>query len=401
MTLLRVASVVLATSALASLPAAAQPTPPAQASKPVCEVRGPAQRPLQYRSVTVLADGRVSLRLCAPAADAVRLISPDLDGVPGGFDGKPAGLAMSRDANGFWEATTPAAVPAGRWRYGFQIGGMVMPDPQGNRFSELANGVRSVFDIDGGDKDPSAWKAGIPHGQVGTIEYPSLLPGVVRRAHVYTPPGYEAGGKQRYPVMYLVHGYGDSDDSWTSIGLAHRILDQQIAAGLTRPMIVVMPNGHTPDRPEVMPMNNTDFGDDLTKVLIPLIDRQYRTDTQPKARAMVGLSMGGMHTLNFGLPRPDLFGAIGVFSMGAGVGTPTALEDYRKRHAEGLKERAKRGGLVFYAYGKADFIYALAAPTRQLLDEFHIQHVWHETEGGHTWANWRDYLGALAPRLFR
>jgi len=397
MTLLRASAAALALWACA-LPAVAQP--PAAAA-PVCEQRAPTQRPLQYRSVEPLADGRVSFRLCAPATSAVRLVSPDLESVPGGFDGKPAGLAMARDAQGFWQVSTPSAVPAGRWRYGFQIDGMVLPDPQGAQHSELARGVRSVFDMAGAADDTAAWQPGIPHGQVATIEYASLLPGVVRRAHVYTPPGYEAGGTQRYPVLYLVHGYGDSDDSWTSIGLAHRILDALIASGKARPMIVVMPNGHTPDRAEVQPMNNTDFGDDLHKVLIPLVDGRYRTLAQPKQRAMAGLSMGGMHTLNFGLPRPDVFGAVGVFSMGAGVGGPTSLDDYRQRHAAGLKQRAEQGGLVFYAYGKTDFIHALAAPTRQLLDEVKIRHTWFETEGGHTWANWRHYLAELAPRLFR
>lgn len=374
-----------------------QPAPTA----PVCEQRAPTQRPLQYRSVETLADGRVLFRLCAPVAEAVRLVSPDVEGIPGGFDGKPAGLAMARDAQGFWQATTPSAVPAGRWRYGFQIGGVVLPDPQGSQHSELAHGVRSVFDIKGGADDPGAWRSDIAHGQVATLEYASPLPGEVRRAHIYTPPGYEAGGTQRYPVMYLVHGYGDSDDSWTSIGLAHRILDGLIASGKAKPMIVVMPNGHTPDRATVSPMNNTDFGDDLLKTLVPLVDSRYRTVAKAPQRAMVGLSMGGMHTLNFGLPRPDVFGAVGVFSMGAGVGGPASLDDYRQRHAAGLKQRAEQGGLVFYAYGKTDFIHALAAPTRQLLDEFKIRHTWYETEGGHTWANWRHYLAELAPRLFR
>jgi len=398
MTLLRSAAAALAALWASALPAVAQQPAPAA---PVCEQRAPNQRPLQYRSVAPLADGRVSFRLCAPATAAVRLVSPDLESVPGGFDGKPAGLAMARDAQGFWQVSTPSAVPAGRWRYAFQIDGIAMPDPQATQHSELAHGLRSVFDIAGAAHDPANWQPGIPHGQVATIEYASALHGAVRRAHVYTPPGYEAGGSQRYPVLYLVHGYGDSDDSWTSIGLAHRILDALIASGKARPMIVVMPNGHTPDRAEVASMNNTDFGDDLRQTLIPLVDGRYRTLAQARQRAMAGLSMGGMHTLNFGLPRPDVFGAIGVFSMGAGVGAPTALDDYRQRHAQGLAQRAEQGGLVFYAYGKSDFIYALAAPTRQLLDEFKIRHTWYETEGGHTWANWRQYLAELAPRLFR
>src|SRR5690606_3946026 len=130
-----------------------------------------------------------------------------------------------------------------------------------------------------------AWQAEVPHGVVSEIEYWSEAIGAKRRAHVYTPPGYMKDGKS-YPVLYLVHGAGDSDDSWTSVGRAHNILDNLIAAGKAEPMIVVMPAGHTPARPGADILDNTDFGDDLTGSLIPYVDGNFRTLADADHRAM-------------------------------------------------------------------------------------------------------------------
>lgn len=391
-------------AAPAAAPAVATTTAPAGTPAalplPACEARGPTQRPLDYPSVQRLADGRVRVRLCAPAAPSPRLVSADITGLPMGFDGRPAGLAMALDAQGYWSADTPAALPPGSYRYGFSIGGVTLPDPQASHHSELAQGLRSVLEVPGGNDGLEDWRADVPHGQVSVLEYAAPRLGGVRRAHVYTPPGYDRDAGARYPLLVLVHGYGDSDQSWTSIGQAHRILDNLIARGLARPMIVVMPFAHTPQRDPQPMMPNTDFGDDLHQVLLPLVESRWRTLATPAGRAMVGLSMGGFHTLNFGLPRPDVFGAVGVFSIGVGT-TAEAAQAWRQRHAEGLKQRAASGGLVFYAYGRSDFIYGMAAPTRQLLDELGIHHTWHETEGGHSWDNWRRYLAAIAPLLFR
>jgi enterochelin esterase-like enzyme len=239
----------------------------------------------------------------------------------------------------------------------------------------------------------------VPHGIVATIEYPSSTLGIVRRAHVYTPPGYEGGNRARYPVLYLVHGSGDSDDSWTAVGHANYILDNLIAAGKATPMIVVMPFGHTPDRPGLERMNNVDFGKDLLTDLIPYVDRHWRTIPKPKDRAMAGLSMGGGHTLNFGLTHPELFGSIGVFSLGINGGTPAAA--YVAQNDAALKRRAQAKTLVFYAFGKDDFLFAMSAPTRKIFDDYGIRYTYRESGGGHTWVNWRNYFNEFAPLLFR
>ena len=235
----------------------------------------------------------------------------------------------------------------------------------------------------------------IPHGNIAKVEYWSEPLGVVRRMHVYTPPGYEKDGRS-YPVLYLVHGAGDSDHSWGSVGRANNILDNLIAAGKAKPMIVVMPNGHTPDRPNGGNMlQNTDFADDFLKVVVPYVDKNYRTIANADNRAMAGLSMGGAHTIQNGLTHPDTFHYIGVFSI------PGGGEQYEKANDAALKRAAKTLKLTYYAYGREDPIVRNAGQLKGTLAKYNIKLTLHETGGGHTWINWREYLNDFAPRLFR
>jgi enterochelin esterase-like enzyme len=215
------------------------------------------------------------------------------------------------------------------------------------------------------------------------------------------PPGY-LKGSTKYPVLYLVHGAGDSDDSWTGVGRAHYILDNLIAAGKARPMIIVMPFGHTPDRPGTDTLANTDFGDDLIKDLMPQVEASFRTINRADSRAMAGLSMGGSHTIRYGLTHPELFHYVGVFSMGLGMGANRDdVARYEAANEAALKRGAREFKLVYYAMGKEDFLYATVAPTRAMLDRQGIRHVFNESGGGHTWINWRRYLNDFAPRLFK
>ncbi len=374
-------------------------SPVLAAPQPACEERTAMQRRLEYDSVEADAERHLLFRLCAPRAMEVKLTSTEIDAVPKGFEGKPAGLPMTKDAQGYWSVRIDTPVRAGPFRYAFNVDGIDMADPQAMHFSEDYRGVRSVFEVPGEAAAFQTWRDDVAHGTVSVIEYRSPELGIMRRAHVYTPPGYEGADTRRYPVLYLVHGAGDSDDGWTSNGHAQYILDNLIAAGKAKPMIIVMPFGHTPDRPGVERVHNSDFGSDLTDTLIPYIDAHYRTLKGPANRAMAGLSMGGAHTIQFGLPRPDLFGAIGIFSIGLTSGD--AVTAYEAAHDADLKRRAAAKGLVFYAMGKEDFLYAMAAPIRGVMDRYGIRYVNHESGGGHEWRNWRDYLALFAPMLFR
>lgn len=364
-----------------------------------CQPQGPFARP-DYVSVEQLPDGRVTFRLCAPQADSVRVTSNDLDPwVPGGFGGGERGLPLTRDETGLWSVTTAQQVPADTYRYNFEVGGVRVPDPMATTFSRERSGISSTMEIAGEEGAFQTFDENVPHGVVSRVEYLSRSLDTVREAYVYTPPGY-MNGTERYPVLYLVHGAGDSADSWTSVGHAHYILDNLLAAGAAKAMIIVMPFGHTPDRPGANMLANTDFGDDLHQDLIPFIDSHFRTIADRDHRAMAGLSMGGAHTLRFGLPRPDVFSHIGVFSMGLGMG-PDDIATYTRQNGAGLERAAAQMDLVYYAMGTDDFLYGTVGPTRAMLEEYGIPYVYNESGGGHTWINWRRYLHDFLPRLFR
>jgi enterochelin esterase family protein len=391
--------VLLALTVLAApAPLWAEPASPAEN----CLPRGFFAGPAPYKSVEPLADGRVTFRLCAPDAQSVLVTSADIaDVIPMGIGGGPAGLAMTKDATGLWSVTTPKPVAADTYRFDFSVDGARVPDPQGTRFTEGRVGVESTFEMPGPEGAFQAYDRAIPHGIVSEVEYWSAALGIKRRAHVYTPPGYMSG-TARYPVLYLVHGAGDSDDSWTGVGHAQYILDNLIAAGKARPMIIVMPFGHTPDRPGVDMLDNADFGADLLGDLMPYIEKTFRTIARPDARAMAGLSMGGAHTIRDGLTHPELFRYIGIFSMGLGVqGNVAQVTRYEAANDAALRRGAKQFKLVYYAMGKDDFLHGTVAPTRAMLDKYGIPYLYKESAGGHTWINWRRYLADFAPRLFR
>jgi enterochelin esterase-like enzyme len=380
------------------LPAAllASPLPALAADGAACK---PGTRP----AAEVLEDLHVSFRLCAPDAHAVAVALPDVgDVAPVELAPLvPAVLPLTRDASGLWSATTPWPLPPDTYRYSFRVDGVSLPDPAGTTFVELKAGMASTFEVAGAAGDFQARKDGVPHGVVSVVEYPSKALGIVRRAHVYTPPGYMAGTK-RYPVLYLVHGAAFNDDSWTSLGHAQYILDNLIAAGRAVPMIVVMPMGHTPPRPGADMMDNPDFGNDLSGDLIPWIDTHFRTEANADARAMAGFSMGGMLTIRSGLTRPDLFHSIGIFSMGLGMrGNMAQVGRFEQANDAALKQDAHALRLLYLAIGRQDPVYSTVAPTRAMFAKYGLHEVYHESAGGHTFINWRRYLADFAPRLFR
>ncbi len=351
-----------------------------------------------YKSQEQLPDGRVTFRVCAPDATTVTLGTSDNEDIaPNTFAGG-RGRPMVKDEKGMWSVTTPNPIAPNTYRYFFFVDGVRVPDSAARELSLERSNIDSLVEVTGPAEDFEAWHKDIPHGTVATVEYWSEPLGVVRRMHVYTPPGYEKNNKS-YPVLYLVHGAGDSDDSWTSVGRANNILDNLIAAGKARPMIVVMPNGHTPDRPNgggaPNMLQNADFGNDLLKVVVPYTDAHYRTIANPNNRAMAGLSMGGAHTIAFGLPHPDVFRYVGVFSMVGGG------EQYEKANDGALKQAAKDMKLVYYAYGSEDPVVRNPGQLKGTLEKYNIKLTLHQTGGGHTWINWREYLNDFAPRLFR
>ena len=330
----------------------------------------------------------------------MRVTSNDLDpAIPAGFEGGQRGLPMIRDASGLWSVTTDLPVAPDTYRFNFEVDGARVPDPMSTTFSRERIGINSTFEMPGTQGAFQTFRENVPHGIVSRVEYVSSALGAMREAYVYTPPGY-MNGTARYPVLYLVHGAGDSAESWTSVGHANYILDNLLADDGAEPMIIVMPFGHTPSVDGMAMLVDTDFGADLHGDLIPFVDATFRTIADSDHRAMAGLSMGGAHTLRFGLTRSDVFSHIGIFSMGLGM-EPGEVASYLEEYAPALNRAGEELDLVYYAMGADDFLYSTVAPTRAILDEHDIAHVYNESEGGHTWTNWRRYLRDFLPRLFR
>lgn len=398
----------LTAAALLGYPMAhAQSAPPASPPPADCSKIGwYVGMPVPFQSTEVLPDRRVTFQLCAPEAREVLVASSEAGkAIPRGLKpDEPQGLPLAKDATGMWSVTTTLPLPAGTHGYFFRVDGVKVADPMATRWSQQRNGILSILDVPGPESAFQSWDAATPHGAVSAVTYWSKSLGVMRRAMVYTPPGYMRDAR-RYPVLYLVHGAGGSEDSWTGLGRANLILDRLIAAGKAVPMIVVMPAGHTPDRPSSNFLLNHDFGNDLIDDLIPYIDGNFRSIAKADARAMAGLSMGGSHTLREGLVRPDSFHWIGIFSIGLISRSlepdPKEIDAFAAENAAALTKAGKAMHLVYYAMGRDDFLYPTAAPTLALLDRFGMRRVYHESDGGHTWFNWRDYLADFAPRLFR
>src|SRR5206468_4214943 len=277
--------------------------------------RGP-QGP-QVVSPEISADRRVTFRILAAKAETVRLSGGDIPG-----NGR--GAEMTKGTNGVWEVTLGPIEP-GTYRYNFSVDGVSVIDPRSSAISESNNNVWSLVYVPGADfmdaKD-------VPHGAVSTVTYYSTSLKRFRRMHVYTPPGYESG-KGRFPVFYLLHGAGDCDQAWTSVGRAGFILDNLIAAGKAKPMVIVMPGGGPGGAPQG-----------------PSFEEQHKA----------------------------------------------ILDDAKLK--KGLK-------LFWFATGKDDFLVNTSRATVEMFKKHGFSAVYKETEGAHTWINWRNYLNEFAPQLFQ
>src|SRR3954452_2104574 len=276
----------------------------------------PPSRPPQFVSPEVTNEGKISFRIYAPNAEAVTLAGSD---IPNNQKGAP----MTKNGEGVWEVSVGPLVP-GAYRYTFNIGGVPVIDPRNPSVSESNNNVWSLVVVPGSENMDIR---NVPHGAVEAVTYQSSALGRTRRMHIYTPPGYEKN-TTKYPVLYLLHGASDSDDSWTSAGRANFIEDNLIAAGKAKPMIIVMPAGHTTRAGFTVPGAADEFARDFTGDVMPYIEKNYRVMTDRNSRAIAGLSMGGGQTLTIAIPNLNKFAYIGVFSsglfqmFGTGRGTP-------------------------------------------------------------------------------
>jgi enterochelin esterase family protein len=359
-----------------------------------------APRPPQFVSPEVTPDRKVTFRIHAPAAEAVTVTGGD---IPNNSKGTP----LTKKADGVWEATVGPLVP-GAYRYQFNIAGVPVIDPRNPAVSESNNNVWSLAVVPGSDvydvRD-------VPHGALSAITYQSSALGRTRRMHVYTPPGYEKS-TAKYPVFYLLHGASDSDDSWSSVGRANFILDNLIASGKAKPMIVVMPAGHTNRGGFSVPGGADEFARDFMQDVMPYVEKNYRVLTDRSNRAMAGLSMGGGQTLTVGVPNLGKFAYIGVFSSGLfqmfGTGrgpAPAAPQgpSWEEQHLKVLDDASLKKGLKLFWFGtgKDDFLVKTSQQTVEMFKKHGFDVKYDETEGAHTWLVWREYLQGFVPQLFR
>ncbi len=354
------------------------------------------------KSPEVLADGRVVFRLYAPKASEVMVGGDWIS------QGLGAGGKLTKDDQGVWSITV-GPLPADFYSYSFTVDGVRTLDPKNAMVKQGVTSLDNMFLVPGAG---AAFEDNqtVPHGELRKVWYPSTTLGGERRLHIYVPPGYDKG-KSKYPVFYLLHGGGDEDSGWSTIGRAGFIMDNLIAAKKAKPMIVVMPNGSLP-RPPVTPGVPPDpavnaalqdrFTSELLKDVVPFIEKNYRVLPGSANRALAGLSMGGGQTMRVVATHPDQFAYVGVWSMGV---NPQATADFEKRNAAFLENSAKVNQqikLFAITCGEKDTLaFAGSKNLAEILKKRGIKHDLQITPGAHTWINWRQYLNEYAQKLFR
>ena len=333
------------------------------------------------RSPEIHPDGRVTFRLAAPNATDVR--------VSGDF--LPAPQPLQKDEKGIWAATVGPVKPE---LYVFQM---------------LVNGVAAVrgsLNIPGPapmffDMRP------VPHGGIEQRWYTSKTIQTMRRVFVYTPPDY-ARSSARYPVLYLLHGAGGDESGWTENGRVNFILDNLIADGKLKPLVVVMPygNAYPPSSPlaegaDAMRRQRDLFRRDLIEDLIPFIQTNYRVSSDRERRAIAGLSLGGAQALGIGLSHTDLFSRVAGFSpaMGAVTSPQAGGLDFKPLLADSQPVN-NRVALLWVGCGTEDTLFESVKQFAAQLQASGVRHTFKVTEGAHTWHVWRRYLSEVAPLLF-
>jgi enterochelin esterase family protein len=355
------------------------------------------------------ADLRVTFRLSAPTAQSVQLQPGPLG--RGAYGGLGEGtFDMALDDEGFWSVTIGPVVPGFHY-YWFDVDGAAVNDPSSETYfghHRQSSGVE--VPEEGVDfYDPKD----VPHGEVRARWYHSAVTGSWRRAYVYTPPDYDTQCGTRYPVLYLQHGGGEDERAWTKQGRANFILDNLIAAGAARPMIVVMDNGmHTVPGAAPAPTGSgvrdaqagqrrsDAFEAIVIQELIPLIDSVYRTIPDRQHRAMAGLSMGAGQTAQIALGHLDIFSHVGLMSGGALADLdPETSYGGVFADADAFNEKVR---LLWLSIGTAEWHRQPYRDLRENLDRLGVNYRYFESRGtSHEWQTWRKSLHGMAPLLFR
>jgi len=358
-------------------------------------------------SPKINADNSVTFRCAAPDAKEVK-ISGDWLPADGWMPGK---ASMAKGSDGVWTYTSQV-LPSELYSYFFLIDGIRNYDPNNVYLIRDVAAVTNVFIVGGGQAD--LYKvSNVPHGTVARRWYQSPALGLTRRITIYTPSGYE-GSKEKYPVLYLLHGMGGDEEAWISLGRASQILDNLIAQGKAKPMIVVMSNGNaiqeaapgesslgmykpTFELPKTMGGEFEESFPDIVK----FVENNYRVKAEKSGRAIAGLSMGGFHSLHISRYYPNTFDYVGLFSAAIMPFEKTTSKVYENMD-ETLKKQMENGTRLYWiGIGKTDFLFKENAEFRAKLDTMKFPYTYCESEGGHIWVNWRIYLSEFVPLLFK
>jgi len=359
---------------------------------------------------------RVQFRIDAPNAQRVQVMV-------GGGGGETPRMDMVRQSDGSWTLTTPPIVEGFHY-YPVYIDGFEANDPGSHTFFGEGRDMSGIEIPSPLPSDAFYQMRDVPHGQVREQWYHSSVTRDWRRIFVYTPPGYDEEGRKRYPVLYLQHGAGEDETGWSKQGRANVILDNLIASGQAKPMIIVMAYGYAkfpgaaaPDLSKfragspaallaAMRVYTAAFEDDLTRVVVPLVDGTFRTIPHRDYRAMAGLSMGGFQTFEVTLNHLDMFAYIGGFSGAPFVLGNTKFDPKTAYHGAFADPAAfaKRVHLLWLGVGtkEVEMIHRGLMAFQRDLEQAHIEHVFYQSPGtAHEWLTWRRDLNDFAPRLFR
>jgi enterochelin esterase-like enzyme len=354
----------------------------------------------QVVSPQMESEGRVTFRVLAPQASAVS-VTGDLAQalVPDTADpaSKAEAVTMTKGADGIWTGTTARRVKPGAWRYLFNVDGTPTVDNRNVHVSQSQTQVQSLLTVAGDFSETRD----VPHGAVSSVRYVAAsLSNARREMYVYTPPGYEKSTAS-YPVLYLIHGGGDTAISWSTVGRANDILDNLIAENKAKPMMVVMPSGWTPSGGQVMTSDATKdpFTAEMIQDIIPFVQSRYRTLANPENRALSGLSMGGIQTLNVGLHHLGTFRYIAV--MSSGWVSEEDRQFFYKTEAARIPKYNSQLKLFWWGWGQTDIARANGLAVIEKFKSEGVKLETLETPGGHEWSNWRTYLHEVAPKLFR
>jgi enterochelin esterase family protein len=354
-------------------------------------------RNLPY-SPEIHPDRKLTLRLYAPNAHEVLLVGPT---IVAAFKGTKS---LIEDDKGVWSITVGPLEPA-IYSYGFAVDGAIrIPDPANPNVEERGWGHTSFVEVPGDPHTPRDYRP-VPHGTIHEHAYDSKALDAARAFVVYTPPSYETA-KVRYPVLYLLHGSTQIEESWSRVGGAQIILDNLLSDGKIKPMIVVMPYGHVGRQMIPAPAGQDrgrgagggagseaqGFERDLIAEVLPAVNKNYRVLTGVPNRAILGLSMGGGEAMLTGLHHPDIFGYIGAFS-----GVTNYRADLEEAGAAGLNKYR----LIWLGCGTDDSLYNSNKAVADWMDQNGVHHTFRSIPGAHVWPVWHKFLAETTPLLFR